>query len=158
MSETFADVVYWLVFLIFLPLILQALDLQALLEPVTTLFNKVFAFLPNLISAAAIVVIGWFIARIVQRSSRASWPARAWIGLSEKWGLAASLGKQKLSGVLGLVVYFVILVPVLISRPRRASARRHHQTRQRHARPKSWRALPNIIGAADRRAAGRGDR
>jgi hypothetical protein len=115
LSEVFAEVVYWLVFLIFLPPILQALDMQALLAPVTTLFNKVFAFLPSIISAAAIGVIGWFIARIVQRVVQSLLASAGVDRLSEKWGLAASLGTQKLSGVLGLVVYFVILVPVLIS-------------------------------------------
>jgi hypothetical protein len=35
--------------------------------------------------------------------------------LSEKWGLSASLGRQKLSGVLGTVVYFIILLPVVVS-------------------------------------------
>ena len=34
--------------------------------------------------------------------------------LAPEHGLAASLGKQKLSGVLSLVLYFVILVPVMI--------------------------------------------
>ncbi len=115
LSNTFAEAVYWLIFLLFLPLILQALELQALLEPVTAMFNKVFAFLPNIISAVAIAVIGWFIARIVQRVVSSLLASVGVDRLSEKWGLAASLGKQKLSGVLGLVVYFVILVPVLIS-------------------------------------------
>lgn len=115
LSNTFAEVVYWLVFLLFLPLILQALEMKALLEPVTAMFNKVFAFLPNIISASAIAVVGWFIARIVQRIVQSLLASVGVDRLSEKWGLAASLGKQKLSGVLGLVVYFVILVPVLIS-------------------------------------------
>ena len=115
LSDTFAEVVYWLVFLLFLPLILKALEMKALSEQVTAMFNKVFAFLPNLISAAAIAVIGWFIARIVQRVVQSLLASVGVDRLSEKWGLAASLGKQKLSGVLGLVVYFVILVPVLIS-------------------------------------------
>ena len=146
LSETFADVVYWLVFLIFLPLILQALDLQALLEPVTTLFNKVFAFLPNLISAAAILVIGWFIARIVQRIVQSLLASAGVDRLSEKWGLAASLGKQRLSGVLGLVVYFVILVPVLIS----ALSALQLEAVTKPASDmlgKIMAALPNIIGA-----------
>lgn len=115
LSNTFAEAVYWLIFLIFVPLILQALELHALLEPVTAMFNKVFAFLPNILSAAAIAGIGWFIARIVQRIVSSLLTSVGVDRLSEKWGLAASLGKPKLSGVLGLVVYFVILVPVLIS-------------------------------------------
>jgi len=147
LSQTFGDVVYWLVFLIFLPLILQALDLQALLEPVTTLFNKVFAFLPNIISAAAIALVGWFIARIVQRLVQSLLASAGVDRLSEKWGLAGSLGKQRLSGVIGLVIYFVILVPVLIS----ALAALQLDAITKPASDmlgKIMAALPNIIGAS----------
>jgi len=147
LSSTFADVIYWLVFLLFLPAILQALQMESLLEPVTTLLNKIFAFLPNIISAAAIGVVGWFIARIVQRLTQGLLAGAGVDQLSEKWGLAASLGKQKLSGVLGLVVYFVILVPVLIS----ALGALQLETITKPASDmlnKILGVMPNIIGAA----------
>ncbi len=86
LSDTFADVVYWLIFLIFLPPILQVLEMQALLEPMTNLLNKVFAFLPNILSAAAICFIGWFIARIVQRLVQSLLASAGVDRLSEKWG------------------------------------------------------------------------
>jgi len=147
LSQTFADVVYWLVFLIFLPLVLQSLDLQALLEPVTTMFNKAFAFLPNLVSAAAILAVGWFIARIAHRFVQGLLASAGLDRLSERWGLAASLGKQTFSGVIGLVVYYVILVPVLIS----ALAALKLEAITRPATDmlgKMMDALPNIIGAS----------
>ena len=147
LGDTFAEVVYWLVFLLFLPPILQALNMQALLTPVTTLFNKVFAFLPNIISAAAIGFIGWFIARIVQRIVQSLLASSGVDRLAEKWGLAASLGKQKLSGVLGLVLYFVILVPVVIS----ALSALQLDAITKPASDmlgKMMNAMPNIIGAA----------
>lgn len=147
LSQTFAEVVYWLVFLVFLPPILQTLELQGLLEPVTTLFNKVFAFLPNLISGAAILAIGWFVARIVQRIVQNLLASAGVDRLSEKWGIATSFGKQKLSGLLGLLVYFVILVPVLIS----ALAAIQLDAVTKPASEmlgKMLAALPNIIGAS----------
>jgi hypothetical protein len=115
MSSTFAEIVYWLVFLLFVPAILQVLGMHSLLEPVTNLFNKVFTFLPNLLSAAVIALVGWLIARIVQRIVQSLLAGLGIDNLSDKWGLGDSLGKQKLSGVIGLVVYFIILVPVIIS-------------------------------------------
>ena len=130
-----------------MPLILQTLELQSLLEPVTAMFNKVSAFLPNIISAAAIAVIGWFIARIAQRIVQSLLASAGLDRLSEKWGLAASLGKQTLSGVLGLVLYFVILVPVLIS----ALSALQLEAITKPASDmlgKIMSALPNIIGAS----------
>src|SRR5262245_46188236 len=147
LSDTFAEVVYWLVFLIFLLPILQTLDMQSLVAPVTMLFNKVFAFLPNIISAAAIALIGWFIARIAQRIVQSLLASAGVDRLGEKWGLALSLGKQKLSGVIGLVVYFVILVPVLISAldALELAAITKPASDMLH---KIMAALPNIIGAS----------
>jgi hypothetical protein len=146
LSQTFADVVYWLVFLLFLPAILQALNMQSLLEPLTTLFNKVFAFLPNILSAAAILVIGWFIARIVQRILQGLLGSAGVDRLSEKWGLALAPGSLKFSGVLATVAYYVILVPVLIS----ALGALQLEAVTKPATEmlgKMMNALPNIVGA-----------
>ena len=147
LNQALAETVYWLVFLFFLPSILQALRMRALLEPVTTLLNKVFAFLPNLISAVAIGLVGWFIARVVQRIVQSLLVAAGADSRSDKWGVAASLGKQKLSGVLGLVVYFIILVPVLISA---LSALQLEAITQPASDMlgKILGALPNIVGAS----------
>lgn len=146
LSSTFAEIVYWLVFLLFLPAILQALAMESLLEPVTGLFNKVFTFLPNLLSASAIALVGWLIARIVQRIVQSLLACTGIDTLSEKWGLAGSLGKQKLSGVIGLLVYFIILVPVIIS----ALGALKLEAITRPASDmlaKIMAALPNIFGA-----------
>lgn len=115
MSSTFAEVVYWLVLLFFLPAILQALRMDSLLEPVNSLLGKVCAFLPNLVSAAAIGAVGWFLARIVQRVVQGLLAGVGVDRLSERWGLVSSLGKQTLSGALGRVAYFLILVPVIVA-------------------------------------------
>jgi hypothetical protein len=146
LSRTFAEIVYWLIFLLFLPAILQALAMQSLLEPVTGLFNKVFTFLPNLLSALAIALVGWLIARIVQRIVQGLLSCTGIDDLSEKWGLSGSLGKQKLSGVLGLIVYFLILVPVIISA---LSALKLDAITQPASDmlAKIMAALPNVFGA-----------
>jgi hypothetical protein len=113
-TKTLADTVYWLVFLLFLPAVLNALALHGLLGPVQGMVDKMLDFLPNIFTAGLILVIGWLLARVVQRVvSNLS----AVIGadqLSERVGLAPLLGNQRLSSVLGLVSYVLILIPVLI--------------------------------------------
>jgi hypothetical protein len=115
LSKTLADIAYWLVFLLFLPAILNALALQGLLEPVNGMVSKILAFLPNILTAALILVIGWFLARIVQRIVTNLLAAIGTDRLSERVGLNRVLGTQQLSGVLGLIVYVLILIPVLIA-------------------------------------------
>lgn len=113
LAQTLGEAVYWLVFLLFLPAVLGALDLQGLLVPVQEMISKILGFLPSLFGAALILAIGWFIARIVQRIVTNLLAAVGADRLSERVGLAPVLGKQRLSGLLGLVVYVLVLVPVL---------------------------------------------
>jgi hypothetical protein len=115
LSKTLADAVYWLVFLLFLPNILGTLQLQGLLEPVQALIDRILQFLPNILAAGVILAAGWFIARIVQRIVTNLLAAVGIDQLGEKVGLAPALGTKRLSGLLGLIVYVFILIPVLIS-------------------------------------------
>jgi hypothetical protein len=115
LTKTLADTVYWLVFLLFLPAVLNALALQGLLAPVQGMINKVLTFLPNIFSAGLILGIGWLFARIVQRVVTNLLVAVGADRLSERVGLAPALGAQRLSGVLGLLAYVLILIPVLIA-------------------------------------------
>jgi hypothetical protein len=104
-----------LVFLLFLPNILETLKLQGLLAPVQGLIDRVLTFLPNILAAGVILAAGWFIARIVQRIVTNLLAAVGVDGIGEKVGLAPALGTKRLSGLLGLIVYVFILIPVLIS-------------------------------------------
>ena len=115
LTQTLGNAVYWLVFLLFLPAILSTLALEGLLDPVQGMLDKALGFLPNIFAAGLILVIGWFVARIVQRIVSNLLAAVGVDRLSERIGLAKALGKQQLSGVLGLVVYVLILIPVLVA-------------------------------------------
>ncbi|MFQ5962398.1 MAG: mechanosensitive ion channel [Candidatus Methylomirabilales bacterium] len=115
LTQSLADAVYWLVFLLFLPAVLGALALEGILEPVRDMMNQILRFLPNLFAAGLILGVGWFLARIVQRIVTNLLAAIGADHLSERVGLAPVLGAQRLSGVLGQVIYILILIPVLIA-------------------------------------------
>lgn len=115
LSQTLGEIVYWLVFLLFLPAILSALQLPGILAPVQTLVERVLAFIPNIAAAALILIVGWFVARLIQRIVVGLLAGLGVDRLSERVGLSETLGSQGLSGVLGLLVYVLILVPVLIA-------------------------------------------
>jgi hypothetical protein len=114
-GETLGDVIYWLVFLLFLPAVLSTLELDGVLTPVQELLNRVFAYLPNIVAAALILVVGWFVARIVQRIVTSLLAAAGVDRLAERFGLSGVLGGQRVSSLLGLVVHVFILLPVIIS-------------------------------------------
>ena len=115
LARTLGDAVYWVVFLLFLPAVLGALAVEGLLEPVQGMITNILDFLPNIFAAGLILAIGWLAARIVQRIVSNLLAAIGADRLSERVELDRVLGKQRLSGVLGLIAYFLILVPVLIA-------------------------------------------
>lgn len=63
LTKSLGDAFFWLVLLLFLPGVLGALGMTDLLEPIQNMLNKVLEFLPNILAAAIIFVVGWFIAR-----------------------------------------------------------------------------------------------
>jgi hypothetical protein len=114
-SRAISEAVYWLVFLLFLPAILAVLNLQGLLQPVENLVNGLVQYLPNILGAAILLFVGWLLARILQRIVTNLLAAAGADRLSEQVGLAKILGTQKLSGLIGLVVYIFVFIPILIS-------------------------------------------
>lgn len=115
MSETLATVIYWFVFILFLPAILGALGMQGLLAPVQGMVGAMLGFVPQIFGAAVIAVVGWFVARIVRQIVTSLLVALGADGLGERVGLTAAVGGQSLSNLVGTVVYVLILIPVIIS-------------------------------------------
>lgn len=115
LAKSLGEIVYWLVFILFLPAVLGALALEGLLEPVRTMTERLLAYLPNVLGAVAIVVLGWFAARIVRRLVTNLFTALGADRLSERAGVAQALGEKKLSDALGLLVEVLILIPVAIA-------------------------------------------
>lgn len=111
-SENMGHVAYWLILLMFLPLILGVLDLDGLMQPVQNLIDNLLTYLPNIIAAAVIAVVGYAVAKVVSGivsnllgATRLS-DAAAKIGLSDSVDLAKGIGS---------VVFLLIFVPALIS-------------------------------------------
>ncbi len=115
LSNNIAEVAYWLIFLLFLPAILGALGMRGILIPFQSLLNKFLLFVPHLLSAAIILLIGWFAARIVQKIVTSLLAATGVDKFADKIGLSKALGKQKISDVLGLLTYVIILIPIAIA-------------------------------------------
>ena len=115
LSETLATVVYWFVWLLFLPAILDALGLQGLLQPIQTMLNDLLGYLPNVLGAVIIILVGWFVARIIRQIVTNFLAAIGTDSLGERLGIGTATGGQSLSIVIGTVVYVLVIIPVLIA-------------------------------------------
>lgn len=114
-SSSIANTAYWLILLLMLPIILNTLGLNDVLGPVNDMFSKFLGHLPNIFSATIILVVGWFIASIVRQIVSNLLSSAGADSFLESVGLGDAMGGNKLSEILGLVVYIFILFPVLIS-------------------------------------------
>ncbi len=114
-SETIANVAYWLIFLLFLPAVLGTLGLQGLLEPVQGIVDDILGVLPNILGAALILLVGWVGARILRQILSNVLTGIGTDRFSDRFGITAALGGEKLSYVLSTVVYVLVLIPILIS-------------------------------------------
>ncbi|NCF68091.1 MAG: mechanosensitive ion channel [Chloroflexi bacterium] len=110
-TEPLATATYWLVFLLFIPAILEALGIRALALPLTGVLNDLFGYIPAILSATVVALVGWFLAKIVRNVITNLLKA---IG-TDKFGLRAGMPEDRsLSEILGTVIYVTILILVII--------------------------------------------
>jgi hypothetical protein len=114
LSHTLGDVLYWFIFLFFLPLILGVLDLQGPLQPVQNLLNDILGALPRILKAIVIGLVGWVIARIVRQIVTNLLAATGLDRAGSQFGFN-NQGGRSLSWLIGLILYVLILIPTAIA-------------------------------------------
>ena len=115
LSDTIGNALYWFIFLLFLPAILSTLELDGTLTPIQGMVDELLGALPNIIKAVALGVIGWFVSKIVSRIITSFLAATGADRIGEKFGLRATGGQKPLSGIIGTIVFVLILIPFAIS-------------------------------------------
>ncbi|MCG3140068.1 MAG: hypothetical protein HDKAJFGB_01053 [Anaerolineae bacterium] len=112
-GKPLGDAVYYLVWLLFLPAILGTVGLQGLLVPVQNMIDQFLSFLPYLAAAVILLIVGWFVARIVQRIVAGFLASAGVDAFAERVGIAKYMGGTTVSTLLGLIVFILILIPVI---------------------------------------------
>jgi hypothetical protein len=111
-TDTLGSAIYWFTILLFLPSVLGALGIQQIAVPIQSVFADIFAYIPNILAAGVILLVGWFIARVVRQvvegllKSIGTDQAGQRVGLSED---------RSLSEIIGLILYIFIFVVALIA-------------------------------------------
>ncbi|EKU50125.1 mechanosensitive ion channel [Staphylococcus massiliensis] len=63
--KTLGKLAYFLVFLLFLPAVFDALEMKSVSKPINGMMGTIFDFLPKIIVAVVILAIGMFIAKVL---------------------------------------------------------------------------------------------
>ena len=114
-AEYTAKTCYYTVFLFFIPAILNALKIYGITTPLQSMFEKVLTFIPNLIAAAAILAVGLFVAGIVRRAVAGLMIISRLNAIGESAGVSKIFGSSGLVGMVSIVAYILVAIPVVIS-------------------------------------------
>jgi hypothetical protein len=114
-GQTIGNVVYWLVFLLFLPAIIGALAIEGILGPVQTMINNILAYLPNILAAALVFAVGYFVARIVKQIITNLLKSAGLDNLGRRSGMGDMADQVSLSSVIGWLAFILILIPTAIA-------------------------------------------
>ena len=114
-GDTIANAIYWLIFLLFLPLILEALQLQIALQPVENMVDQILQALPRILKAVILATVGWLVATVVKKIVTNLLTATGVDKMGSRLGVSQTSGSQNISGIVGTVVYVLILIPVAIA-------------------------------------------
>jgi hypothetical protein len=109
LNEALGDALYWLIFLFFLPLILDTLNLRGPLQPVQNLLDQILSMVPRILGALIIGVGGWFLARIVRGIVSNLLVAAGADRLGARFGI------PQLAQTVGTVAYVLVLIPAVIA-------------------------------------------
>ena len=110
-TKILGDLVYLIIFLIFLPGVLSALKLDGILKPVTSMLEKLLGHIPNILAAGIFLLIGWFLAykiRDIIQNILESFNLNERLKIDEK-----KIFEGNLSKILANIVYVLILIPVI---------------------------------------------
>ncbi|HEL9599055.1 TPA: mechanosensitive ion channel [Streptococcus suis] len=113
--KTLGQLVYFLVILFFLPSILSGLNISSTVDPISSMFEKFFAFIPNMIAAGLILFVGTFFCKfikglltgVLERLDIDAWYTKV------TGQVKLPFDSQQIISVLSTVVYVLIFIPIL---------------------------------------------
>ena len=115
MAEYTASTLYYTVFLFFLPAILNVLKIYGITEPLQKMFERILVFLPHMVVAAAILLIGLWAANLIRRAVSGLVVISRLNALGERFGVSKIFGNDGLAAMAGVVAYALVAIPVIIS-------------------------------------------
>ncbi|MER2063739.1 MAG: mechanosensitive ion channel [Alkalibacterium sp.] len=120
MIEALGMVGYFLVWVLFLPGIFSIFNLEAIGRPIQNMLDTALAFLPNIIAAIIILVLGFYAAKFVKNlvynlavAANLDKFLNKFTG-SETDKTAVKENKGTLASVLANIVYFLVVVPIVL--------------------------------------------
>lgn len=114
-TDTAGNVAYYLIFLLFIPAILNALGIDGLSGPFEGMLASFFNFIPKLVSAAIVFFIGWFVAKLVRNLLEKFLQSAGADRLADRLNISSFFEGSSVSKVVGMIAFVLIMIPVTIT-------------------------------------------
>lgn len=92
---------------------------DVVIGPVKSMITRILNFIPTLIGALLILLVGWFVAKALEWAVNKALKALKVDNLSETTGIADILEKgeikKSLSEIIGAIVYWLVMLTVLVT-------------------------------------------
>lgn len=111
MGQNIANLAYWFILLMFLPMVLQQLGLTGLLAPVNGMITKALAFIPNIVVAGILVFVGYVIAKVLRGLVTNVVSSLNLQSIANKAGIS---NQTQLANVAGTLVYLLVMITAII--------------------------------------------
>ncbi|MBS4223396.1 mechanosensitive ion channel [Bacillus sp. FJAT-49682] len=113
--QTAGNIVFYLVMLLFIPGVLAALNIHGVSGAFGGMLENMLAFIPKLLAAALILLIGWIVAKIIRELVTGLLKTVGTEKFAYRLGLQKVLGDTSLSSIIGTIVFVLIMIPIVIS-------------------------------------------
>ncbi|MBK7235179.1 MAG: mechanosensitive ion channel [Sterolibacteriaceae bacterium] len=105
-SDNIGNILFWLVILLFTPIILSALSLTGLLHPVENMINQMLGMVPDIFAAFVIGAVGYVVAKALRGLVTS---------LLSATGIDRHSQAVSLSALAGTLVFIFVFFPALIA-------------------------------------------
>lgn len=109
-----SEAVFYVVYLFFLPAILNALGIYGITEPLQEMFGVILIFLPRIVAAALILFIGLWAAKIVRKAVTGAVEMSKLDAFAEMCRFGNFSGSS-LARLLGAIAWVLVAIPVIIA-------------------------------------------
>ncbi|QUW20982.1 mechanosensitive ion channel [Sporosarcina sp. Marseille-Q4063] len=113
--ENAANIAFYLILLLFMPAVLHALGLSGVSGPFEGLLQGFLNFIPKLVGAAIIFVVGFIVAKIIRVILTKFLESIGTDRFADKLKISSFLKGTSLSKLVGTIAFILIMIPVTIS-------------------------------------------
>jgi hypothetical protein len=114
-SAMVGRLLFYLVLLFGISPFLDALGQESLVAPLRTMMTEVLGFLPNILGALILLLIGKVVATIVKEVLTNFLAATGVDNFAQRFGIGKEEDSRKVSDIGGTIAFFFILIPILVA-------------------------------------------